>query len=123
MSLIARKYIYGESSLLADAPRFIKGHLEGDRIVLQFDNADGLQIVSEKNDIVVMSTEPIPILDIECKDDNLILTIDTSLLTASNAPSLTVSIGWADYAEIYIRNSSGLCMAPFKAEIQLINNS
>ena len=123
MSLIARKYIYGESGLLADAPRFIKGHLEGDRIVLQFDNADGLQIVSEKNDIVVMSTEPIPILDIECKDDNLILTIDTSVLTVSNTPSLTVSVGWADYAEIYIRNSSGLCMAPFKAEIQLTDNS
>ena len=122
MSLIARKYIYGESSLLADAPRFIKGHLEGDRIVLQFDNADGLQIVSEKNDIVVMSTELIPVLDIECKDDNLILTIDTSVLTVSNAPSLTVSVGWADYAEIYIRNSSGLCMAPFKAEIQLTDN-
>lgn len=45
LALLARKYVYGETALLADAPRAVEARKEGDTLTVHFQNGEGLHIV------------------------------------------------------------------------------
>ena len=50
LGLLARKHIYGESSLMADAPRAVTAKRTEDLVCIRFSNGDGLHIVARSFD-------------------------------------------------------------------------
>lgn len=50
LALLARKYVYGEHSLLADAPRAVEAERTGDMLSIRFSSGDGLYLAARDFD-------------------------------------------------------------------------
>ncbi|MGN1171253.1 MAG: sialate O-acetylesterase [Lachnospiraceae bacterium] len=117
LALLARGHVYGEKNLLCDAPKAVSAILDQDgRIVITFRHGDGLTIGSKP------SAWDIAIDDLHFTPDSVYAENDCLILippaeVKGRAGTLRVSLGRADYAEIHIHNSAGLCAAPFTISI------
>lgn len=118
LALLARGHVYGEKGLLCDAPEAVGAFMINERqIDIAFAHGDGLTVGSSTSDwsIRVQGQELEP-AEVLAKDDHLVLTLPLSVTTASFP--VYVSLGWKDYANIYIYNAAGLCALPFHLEAE-----
>lgn len=121
LSLLARKYVYGESALLADAPSAAWAYLaDAQHIMIRLAHADGLSLGNGDSDFDIYPNGPeweaFAPESVQILDDSLLLTLPESFLLKSDA--LYVALGNRDYAEIHICNKAGLTALPFCMKVQ-----
>lgn len=117
LALLARGHVYGEKDLLCDSPRLASAVLTDDkRIDLSFLHADGLTMTDNSNTLVC-AADDVPFVpdEVTIEDDHLMIAVPKDVLTGN--PKLTVSLGWDDFAEIFIHNQAGLPIAPFTTDV------
>ncbi len=117
LALLARGHIYGEKDLLCDAPEALCAALLNKRqILITFSHAARMDIGPKPSSWNVRAGDrDIKPADVTAKGSSLILTLPEDV--PDGFVSLSVSLGDADYAEIYIRNSAGLSALPFNLKI------
>lgn len=118
LALLARGHIYGETDLLCDAPEAVSACMLNDRqICIAFAHGSGLMIGSPESDwnIRIQQMDLLP-NEVFVKGHHVILTLPVSVSAASFP--IYVSLGWADYARIYLYNAAGLCALPFQLEVE-----
>lgn len=109
LALLARGKVYGED-ILCESPRLVSANRKDNVITLTFNHCNTLSIGEGKNDFVIMQNDSeLSISEVTTTENMLNLTIDT--LTNDE---VTVSLGYADYAEIHIFNKANLPVCPFK---------
>ncbi len=118
LALLARGHVYGEKNLLCDAPRAVSAILlENGQILIRFRHGDGLTIGYQPSDWNIrIGGQNFPPEQITAEGEHLILTLPDT------APEVKypchVSLGWADYANIHIKNRAGLSALPFQLVIE-----
>ena len=117
LALLARGHVYGEKDLLCDAPKATSAVLDQNgQIVITFCHGDGLTVSSKPSDwdIAIGDLHFTP--DSVYAENNRLILIPPKEMK-ERTRTLRVSLGWADYAEIHIHNSAGLCAAPFTISV------
>lgn len=117
LALLARGHVYGEQNLLCDAPEAVSAVLQKDgQIVIRFRHGDGLTIGDKPSDwTVCLQERDVQPVQVTAKEDRIILTLPDTV--EDDQLPLSVSLGWNDYAEIYIANQAGLSATPFQMNI------
>lgn len=108
LALLARGKVYGEN-ICHESPRLISSSKEGKEIILSFNNCTTLSADGGQNDFVILQEGK------EFLPDSVSILENTLRITSSNLTdaSVTISLGYADYAEIHIFNEAGLPLCPF----------
>ena len=112
LALLARGKVYGED-IVCESPEIDTYSIVGNQITLHFAYAATLSIHGERNDFeLTQNGKKMEINEVKVADNKIILTV--SDLTSDPC---TLSLGWADYAEIHIHNEAGLPIKPFTLEL------
>ena len=111
LALLARKYVYGESGLLADSPRATGGTREGNQVRIAFQDAgEGLQVQGDLDavlEVTVDGNRVSPAASV--KGNTLTLTAEEF----STASSICVKFCQLNYCTDPLFNSAGLPAFPF----------
>lgn len=113
LALLARKYVYGETDLLADSPRYIRAEKEGNIIKIEFNHTgDGLVIKGDiQNVLKVFSGEKEITVNATAEGSCLIL--QSPELEENN--QLRIEFAEMNYCQMPLFNSAGLPAFPFTA--------
>lgn len=115
LGLLARKYVYGESDLLADSPRAAEAKREGNQIAVRFDYAgDGLVLKADPADVleIVADGEAVAAKASVC-GDKLILEHEAF----ASAKAVTVKFCEMNYCVDPLFSSAGLPAFSFTVEV------
>ena len=111
LALLARKYVYGESGLLADSPRATGGTREGNQVRIPFQDAgDGLQVQGDLDAVLEVTVDGNRVSPAASVEGN------TLTLTAeefSTASSICVKFCQLNYCTDPLFSSAGLPAFPF----------
>ena len=115
LALLARKFVYGESDLLAESPRFIRAERDGDTVDLYFDNTgEGLSLKAEPADVLCITADGAEITARARTDGHkLVLTAEAF----RDAKHVTIEFAEQNYCVDPLSNSAGLPAFPFTAEV------
>ena len=119
LALLARGHVYGEKDLLCDSPRLSRISCDDCGLLsLSFTSGEGLTIEDGPSDLICETPNGIitPVR-VSVSDDRLLIQLPSEVIDQHLL--LTVSLGWGDFAQIFIRNKQGLPIAPFRTQIQL----
>lgn len=122
LSLLALGHIYGKD-LLCDCPRFASVRFTDDTtLCITFAHAIGLTMGDGLSTFLLSPTgeeEDAVMPERVCiKEDEIFLQLSKELASLIQAhPAATVSLGYADYSPIYIKNAAGLAALPFCEKI------
>lgn len=118
LALLARGHIYGEKELLCDAPEAVSAFLLNERqIGIVFAHGSGLTVGSIESDWNIRIGQQDFLPDkVFVKEDYLVLTLPCSV--SDDSFPVYVSLGWKDYARIYIYNAAGLSALPFQLKVE-----
>ncbi len=114
LSLLARKYAYGETELLADAP-IVKESYKNERgIILEFENAEGGLYIEGKSLHALQVSDGSKELNFtyEIEDDRLIINP-----YCPKDSKLTIRFAQTDYYEVNLYNQSHVPAIPFEIEV------
>lgn len=116
LALLARGHLYDEPTLLCDAPKAVCASLlNSGQIAVTFLHADGLTVSEKPSDLwITAGGLRIQPTGVAAENNRLLLTLPCDLPMQDIS---FVSLGWDDYAEIYIYNSAGLSAAPFRLPV------
>ncbi len=118
LALLALGHVYNQN-ILCDSPKFTTATYKNGQIIVTFKHADGLHISNTGSTIVIeidgWKYEP---SKVEAIDDRLVITLPQDA-AARDITSMNLSIGYDDYATIYILNSQDLCVLPFTTSVRL----
>ena len=111
LALLARKYVYGESGLLADSPRATGGTREGNQVCIAFQDAgEGLQVQGDLDAVLEVTVDGNRVSPAASVEGN------TLTLTAeefSTASSICVKFCQLNYCTDPLFSSAGLPAFPF----------
>lgn len=107
-ALLARGMVYGED-IICKSPRLKNASRLENTICLTFDNCSCLTIGEQKSDWKLMQNgTELTIDSISAKDNTITISVED--LTDAK---VSISLAYADYAEIHIWNEAGLPICPF----------
>lgn len=135
LALLARKYIYHETELLADAPRAIRLERQADTLRVYFADADGLYLHPEAFnsyngfalDVINPALRPsvlggvgglcvlvagTPVDNAQCKVEQNALIIQSDVLAGAN--QITVEFAQTPFYQVNLFNNSGIPCLPFR---------
>ncbi len=113
LALLARANQYGETNLVCNGPRFSSMSIEGDKIRIKFDNADG---GLASRDGKALDWFEIVGSDAVYRKADVVIDGDSVLLSSTNVPDPgAVRFAWNQAAEPNLMNAEGLPTAPFRA--------
>lgn len=112
LALLARGMVYDED-ILCHSPRLATATRTGNSIILTFRHGSPLHIAEGNTDwSITQDGSKVKILSVIANKNSLVITTEEMTSTP-----VTVSLGYADYAEIHIFNESGLPICPFTITI------
>lgn len=73
--------------------------------------------MTDNSNTLVCTADEVPFVPdaVVVENDHLIISVPENVLAGN--PKLTVSLGWDDFAEIFIHNQAGLPIAPFTTDV------
>lgn len=139
LALLAEKYVYGKSGILADAPEADSMTEEGDTLQIRFKNGQGLQkketdfssyngfLCSEIDKSLLppvldginglkISADGRPVTDAVCRTAEDRLLIDSANLC--NAEEICVEFAQTGFHQVNLYNEAGLPVKPFRLSLR-----
>ena len=111
LALLARKYVYGETSLLADSPQCTGGVREGDTLRLSFQNAgDGLMLRGSLEGLLRVTADGKPVSPAAAVEGSQLVLTAGEL---AGAGSVQVQFAQVNYCQMPLFGSTGLPAFPF----------
>lgn len=137
LALLARGHVYEEEGLLCDAPKALRAFGTGDgQIIVTFLHGEGLTEKmpgpGSRNPAdnseertgscwnIQIDGQDIPPAKVLVEEGRVLLTLPES--APRDFSNASVSLGWDDYAEIWLCNRAGLSAAPFKLTVEKENS-
>jgi sialate O-acetylesterase len=114
LALLARRHVYGEESVVAEAPRFVHAEQHGDEVMLHFKPAAELATsdgISPRG--FEMGGEKQPFVEVEAtlRDGAVVLSIP------QGTPATEIRYAWANWPKANLQSLSGLPIAPFRINL------
>jgi len=115
LALLARRYVYGETDLLADSPRYRDASRTCCAVRLRFENSGGgLYLDGELGDALFVFADGAPVAPaVSASGDTLVLTHPSF----ERAGVIRISFAQQNYCRCPLFNSAGLPAFPFSAVI------
>lgn len=115
LALLARKFVYGETALLAESPRCVRAERAEDTVKVYFQNAgEGLSLRADPSEVLDVSADGVPVaVSAGAAGDCLCLTAEAF----RNAKKIKLSFAQRNYCVDPLFGSSGLPAFPFTVEL------
>mgnify|MGYP005809986481 FL=1 len=111
LALLARKYVYGETSLLADSPQCTGGVREGDTLRLNFQNAgEGLMLRGSLEGLLRVTADGKPVSPAAAVEGSQLVLTAGEL---AGAGSVQVQFAQVNFCQMPLFGSTGLPAFPF----------
>ena len=111
LALLARRHIYGDESIVAEAPRFLRAERHGDKVTLHF-NADKDLATSDGMAPrgFEMGGDKLPFIQVEAtlRGGTVVLSIP------KGTPATEIRYAWANWTKANLQSLNGLPIAPFR---------
>lgn len=119
LSLLAKGHVYGEN-IVCESPEYTSYQIVSeDKIALTFDFAKELHMNGEQTDITcsLQDGTVLPIYNFALEGNKILLQIPSLSQSVKSGKEVTISLGWADYAQIHVWNEENLPVKPFRITI------
>lgn len=115
LALLARKYVYGETNLLADSPRAKEMIHHGNQIRIPFDNTGtGLHLNGELQGLLEVTVDESAVTVEAVVEGNALILTDAAF---EDAQTITVKFAEQNFCQDPLFNSAGLPAFPFTLKL------
>lgn len=108
LGLLARKYVYGENDILADAPEAVEALKDGDKIVVLFENGNGLSLEGDKLNAMKGLLSDGSLVDL-----TEAVTVDDKLIISGCEEVDELQFASTPYYKVNVFNESHIPVKPF----------
>lgn len=115
LALLARRHVYREESVVAEAPRFVRAERHGDEVMLHFKpdadlaTSDGM---SPRGFELGDGKQPFVEVEATLREGVIVLSIP------QGTPATEIRYAWANWPKANLQSLSGLPIAPFRTTLR-----